>query len=37
MYRNKKPSLTKINEKKLSSTARDIFWPKEGKSTLKEK
>jgi hypothetical protein len=23
----KKPSLSKINEKKLSSTAREMFWP----------
>ena len=38
MHIKKKPSLGKINEKKLSSTARDMFWPKESmKTIIKEK
>lgn len=37
MYIRKKPSLGKINEKKLSSTAREMFWPKEATTIVKEK
>jgi hypothetical protein len=37
MHIRKKPSLGKINEKKLSSTAREMFWPKEANSIVKEK
>lgn len=34
MYIKKKPSLGKINEKKLSSTAREMFYPQEKKITI---
>ena len=36
MHNKKKPSLTKINEKKLSSTARDLFWPGEKPSKIQQ-